>query len=152
MSCRNARGEGSAHRLYRRRRPLPFARSGDAGRGRLDIDVAVGRAGTRPALRRGDDARAQVLVERGAVELDAHLMYLGLRVRPELEALLGDHRDVAVFRDEPAPELLQLGGRCGAAGEDAEVDADLQGAVLGRLHEGDCFVHERGLYPVPTEV
>src|SRR3954468_12953182 len=102
----------TAHSLYRPRGPVPFARSGER---RLELDVAVGRAGARPALRRRDDAGAEVLVERGAVDLDSHLVYLGLRVWPELEALLRDHGDFAGLRDEAPAEVLELGGRGGAA-------------------------------------
>ncbi len=64
---------------------------------------------------------AQVVVERGAVELDAHLVHLGLRMRAELEALFRDDRDLAGLLDEAAAELLELRRRGRTAGQEPKL-------------------------------
>ena len=53
-------------------------------------------------------------------------------------ALLGDDRDLAHLGQERLAELVDLRGRRLPAGEDAEVDPDLEPGRLGLSHgEGD---------------
>ena len=121
------------------------ARARGGGRPRrvdlCDVRVAVSGAGPGPGFGRRHHAGAQLVVERGAVQLEAHLVELGLRVGAELEALLGDERHVARICDEPPAELLELRVRCLPPGQHAEVHCDFEASVGGRFNPCNRFVH-----------
>src|SRR6266540_4494810 len=99
----------------------------------VDLGVAMGDTALHPALGHLEQPAAElrelVLVagQELRTDLDADLVDGSFRVRADLEAPLGDDRDVGELGEQVTPQLLDLRRRRLPAGEEAEVDLQLEG-------------------------
>jgi hypothetical protein len=113
------------------------------GLGLAQLLVAVGDASAGPALGRLEQAAAKLgeiaLPRRKRLgrDLDPHLMERRLRQRADLTPPLGDDRDGSDLVEQLMPERIELGRRRIPAGEDAEVDTQLDCRLRTRRRSED---------------
>ena len=118
------------------------ARRGVAGLGYLR-GPPLGDAGLGPLL--GDQERALHL--RALVQLDPDLMHRRLHLAVGDRALLGHDRDRLHLAQQCVGEVVDLGPRGLAAGEHAEVDADVT-VVVDERDLGE-ILHLQATVPAP---